>query len=131
MAASGIPQVTSWTSLTRLAEQNCLLCSEGTGEKGEHLLESKDLVTCSCSFMVHRSCWTDHLQKSGQKLCPGCEKSMIPLHLIEAALAVKEENGEDSKSAGGLSGWNLALLILCILLVIAFAIGMTVGIRRA
>ncbi len=55
---------------------------------------------------------------------------MIPLHLIAAALAVKEEPAENSKSIGGLSGWNLALLILCIVLVVAFAIGMIVGIRR-
>ncbi len=130
MAASGIPQVTSWTSLTKLADTACLLCSEGTGEKGEHLVESKDLVSCQCSFVVHRSCWIEEIQKSGPKVCPGCGNSTIPLHLIAAALAVKEENGEDSKSAGGLSGWSLWLVIGCILCVIIFVIGLVMGTKR-
>ena len=116
MAASSIPQVTSWTSLTRLADTACLLCSEGPGEKGEELLSSSGLVSCSCSFMVHRSCWTEEIQKSGTKLCPGCGKSMIPLHLIAAALAVKEEIGDHSESgSSGLSGWALWTLVACIL----------------
>ena len=150
MAASSIPQVTSWTSLTRLADTACLLCSEGPGEKGEELLNSETLVNCSCTFMVHRSCWTAELQKSGQRLCPGCEKSMIPLHLIAAALAVKEINskavnhfrdlaspsrseevGEHSESrVSGLSGWALWTLVACILCFIIFVIGMVLGTRR-
>lgn len=124
-----IHQSGSASSLTRLADTGCLLCSEDDQEKGEQLLSSDVLVNCKCSFMVHRSCWLEEIGKSGQKLCPSCQKVPIALNLITAARDPQEISPELSEEGiqSGVPRWVIVTIVLCILAVIVFSVGMVLA----
>ncbi len=127
-----IHQSGSASSLTRLADTGCFLCSDGDIEKDEGLVNSVDLVSCKCSFVVHKSCWVFFLSKEGPKVCPSCEKVPIAANLIVAVMDPLGNPQETSERVvqSGLQGWALWTVVGCIVAVIVFVVGMVLASRR-
>jgi hypothetical protein len=123
-----IHQSGSASSLTRLADTGCFLCSDG-GEKGDELVSSDDLVNCKCTFVVHKSCWQEEMTKSGPKICPSCQVSLVPLSLIAAALNSDEipKGPSEQVVKSGLHGWTLWTVVGCIVATIIFVVGMVLS----
>lgn len=110
-------QSTSTTSLTALDEKGCILCTEGEGETGEVLVESKLFTQCRCSFRVHRTCWETRVMSSDEKLCPGCNKTVTPAFMIYPAIAQERGHGGDD-----MSYYNWHMVYICLLLMVIIAL---------
>lgn len=127
-ARTGLPSSDSTNSLTHLADSGCIVCGESAGEKGEVLVESKHLVKCACTYSVHLSCWHQLISVEGPKICPSCQKSLVPPYLIRAVLEGHEEGG----AAAGPKpiGLKWFAMVGCIIfVVVAFSIGLGVSQR--
>lgn len=77
-----LKQSTSTTSLTHLTE-GCTFCTEGADEEaGRGLVDSKQIVQCTCQFMVHRDCWYKYLESKAEHTpieCPSCKRPVRTL----------------------------------------------------
>lgn len=126
-ARTGMHASGSASSLTHLADSGCIFCSESAGEKGEELVESGALVKCACKFSAHLSCWHEAMSAEGPKVCPNCEKSLVPPYLVRAlseSHAESEAEGSTPKPLG--LRWIAMIVFLC-LIILGFAIGMGVS----
>ena len=104
---------TSTSSLTALDEKGCILCTEEEGEAGEVLFESKLLTQCRCVFRAHRTCWEERILKTEEKLCPSCNKTVIPAFMIYPTISQERGHGGDD-----MSYYNWHMIFLCFLLMV-------------
>jgi hypothetical protein len=117
----------SSTSLTQLRDTGCSICNEGVEEKGEELVDSKNLIKCGCQYVVHLSCWNTHLETENPT-CIQCTKLLVPPYIIRAI----EVSGEEQlhKSRVGISYKSLGLLLLVFFCFLGFIIALIVSFHR-
>jgi hypothetical protein len=116
----------SSTSLTNLRDTGCSICAEGEGEKGEGLVDSKQLVKCGCQYVVHLSCWNMRIE-SDTPTCVVCDKSIVPPYIVHA---IESSGEEQSHKSVGISYKTLSIILCVFLCCIAFILALVMSQRR-
>jgi hypothetical protein len=105
---------TSTTSLTALSEKGCIICSKSDEETGEVLIESKVLTNCACVFRAHRTCWEMNVMETDEKLCPSCNKTVIPSFMLYPAISIERGHGNPIMSP---SNWHMVYCIFVLIII--------------